>query len=1397
MVLRSLLLIVLALLAAGAHAQVVFDDFSDGDFTSDPPWTGDAERFVVVPFAGGDAGPGGFALRSNGLARQDTIHLATASPVAFGRWRFLFRHEANLSTANGVRVYLVASNPDLKAPQQGYYVQFGTNNLNRIELWRQDGLPTQRTRLAESAPLLPGDANTVRVEVTRDAAGRWRVFADDAPVAGPVTDLTHTASAALGVWLKHSTATGDRFFWTDFLADPDPGDITPPTPLSAVALDGGATLLVLFDEPLDPETVTPAVFSVSGVGPPVAAAPADDPAQALLSFDPPLAEGDYVLSVSGVADLAGNVQPGASLPFTVALDETPPELVSAEVLSETEVRVVYNEPVFGCDAAVYEVIPGIGEPTAVACPSPDTYVLTLGAPLTGPALYTVTARDVVDLAGNVQPETSATFFFGTFDVPGPRDLVINEIMYDPPDLASNEYVEVYNRSAGTFDLSRLRFANATSPPRVITEESVPVPPGAYVVLVRNPSAFVARYPGVPFHAVAGFPALLNSGDTVRLLREDGTEIDAVPYRRNWGGDDVALERRDPDGASTHPSNWADSTDPRGGTPGAQNSQYAPDTTPPEPLAAETSNDGLTVTVTFSEPLAEASVTPAAFTIVSGPGVVQAVYTEDPDPTVTLTLAAPLTPGAHTLVVTGVTDLAGNAASGTTLAFTHDPDLEPPVVVEVRPLDAVTLRVRFDEPVDPATAGDPARYAVSGGIGAPAEAEVTAPAVVRLTLAHPLAGPQVYALTVEGVADVHGNAMPPQTVAFFFGEPEPAGPGDVVINEIMYAPADLASNEWVELLNVAPHVVDLATFTLGDQTREVPVASEPTLLPPGEFAVLVRNASAFEAAFPGVPTLAVPGFPTLLNSADAVVLRAAGVTVDSVFYRAAWGGQGASLERRSASGPSQTPSNWGTSPHPAGGTPGAPNAIAPDTSPPVPLAVDVSPDGRSLAVTFDEPLDPATVALAAFALSTGAVETAAYTEEPEPTVTLGLAAPLPAGSHTLTVIGVADLLGNAIGSATINFEYVPDTTPPALASVFAVDPGTVRVRFSEPVTAASASDPAAYALSDGAVTEVTFAPAGRADEVDLTLAAPLAEGAVYTLTVTGVEDPAGNRMPPTQAAFYVGEPAVPAPGEVAIHEIMFREAEGGTEYVELRNLTERAFDLSRFTLSDRGAPRPVADAPVLLAPGAYLAVARDVGALRRHFGPEGDALEMPRLPSLNNTGDAVVLRYGEVVIDSVSYAPSWHRPELRDARGVALERLDPRLDPNAPDNWTSSLDPRGGTPGLPNSAALPPGEPPPAAGVVASPSPFNGDVGTVIRYTLAADAALVRIRVFDGAGRPVRTLEEAVLAGAARTGEAAWNGRDDRGLPLRMGIYVVLVEAVDLAGGRSEAHRAPVVLAREF
>ncbi len=1697
---RALPLLFALLLAPAALAQVE-DYFADGDFTAKPPWTGDADRFTVVPF-GAD-----FALRSDGLAASDTISLATASDVTAGRWAFTFHWEANLTNANGTRVYLVADTPELTGNVQGYYIQLGTNNSDEVRLYRQDGPAPTRTEIgASDSAIVVGDEGTVFVEVVRDGGGTWSVRVDGAPVISGVQDATYTTSAALGVWLKHSTANGAAFFWDDFFADPDTGgDLTPPAPLSVAVQDNGGTLLVQFDEPLDPATVQPGDFSLDGgIGPPSAAVVVGNGATVRLTFDPPIPTGDYVLSISDLADPAGNtIPPGTTIAFTFEADTTPPELIAAQATDATTVVVTFNEPVTGCDVTRYEIDHGIGQPATIVClPDPSSErTLLLGQPLQAGLTYTVTARNVPDGAGNVQPETSTPFFFGDFDAPAPRDIVVNEVMYDPPDVASDEYVELFNRSDRTFDLSDFTLSDNTSNPVPITDQQTALGPGEYAVLVRDPDAFQLQFPDVPFLAVASFPALNNSGDTP-TIRFGDTVIDAVPYVPGWGGTDAALERRDPDGPSTSASNFATSTDPRGGTPGAQNSVFEVDTTPPAPVDAEVSMGGQTVTVFFDEPLDPATVVPGNFVLDGeAPAVASANYDETNTAAV-LTLAAPLAPGSYTVTITGVADERGNTTNGATIGVTYDPDVTPPALASVSALDATTVAVVFTEPMDEGSAGNPANYAIDDGIGQPVSVTYAPngdPARVVLTLGTPLDGPQTYTLTVTNIADLNGNVLDSDTAPFFFGEGDVPAPRDIVVNEVMYDPPDVASDEYVELFNRSDRTFDLSDFTLSDLTSTTPITADPVFLLPGEYVALVRDPAAFPLQFPDVPFLAVAGFPGLNNGGDAVVIRhtPSGVRVDSVRYQPDWGGTDASLERRSTDGPSNVASNFATSLDPRGGTPAAPNSVPPDTDPPTLVDVDVAADGLTLTVFFSEPLDTTTVTAGAFTLSGGApaVVAAEYLGDDEQTVLLTLAAPLASGDYTLTVNGVADQLGNVTVNATIDFSFAPDETPPALLRVSALDATTLDVLFSEPVSEASATNPASYLIDNGIgqPASVAYAPGGNLARVTLTLATPLAEGTRYTLTASAIADLVGNLLAEASAPFFFGEGAVPGVRDVVVNEIQFQSPQGNDgEYVELFNRSDANFDLSQFTLSDEvSTPAPLADAPFFLLPGQYAVLVADAAVFAEAFPDAGPVLEVAGFPNLNSTGDAVVIRYPGVTVDSVRYSPSWgesddaaleridpdgpsnvfvnwassadprggtpgalnsvfapdtgapavvfaeqlnattvriyftepldpatvepgdfvldgstapdsvtvspseptvdlvfgnvegrsvtvgsvadfvgntaeggsvtlarlapvgglvvneilfdplrdpndgrldgteyvelfnttdltltltrvqitdaqdengvvrdidvggrltgaapfaalapggyavvfadrsvfggrfespptqgaladssllaqsysgadfshalllpvdrttlsltntedtirllradgvlvdsvaysddwHRPELDDATGVSLERILPTGPSNSADNWTSSTDPSGGTPGRQNSAFNVAGTPPDTPGLSVEPSPFNpteGDGNTQILYTLGSDAALVRVRIFDAAGRIVRTLEEANLSG--RTGSLLWNGRDDNGQPLRIGIYIVFLEALDLNGGRTEAYKNVVVLARNL
>ncbi len=416
-----------------------------------------------------------------------------------------------------------------------------------------------------------------------------------------------------------------------------------------------------------------------------------------------------------------------------------------------------------------------------------------------------------------------------------------------------------------------------------------------------------------------------------------------------------------------------------------------------------------------------------------------------------------------------------------------------------------------------------------------------------------------------------------------------------------------------------------------------------------------------------------------------------------------------------------------------------------------------------------------------------------------TVTLTLGAALPAGESTVTASGLADLLGNVTDQTSAVVAFTPDVTRPQVVRAVALTETTLRVTFSEPVTEASATDAARYSVSEfgGAVSEVSAdaTSSGGVTAVVMTVSQPFADRSLNTLVVTNLEDLAGNVTPSSEVTFFVGEADVPAAGELAITEIMYDPSTGSDgEYLEVLNRTaDRIFDLRGVFVDDGdGDGDALSDDPVLVLPGQYLALVRDLDGFRATF-PDADAVEVGSAISLSNGGEAVVLRAGGAVVDSVFYETRWHRIELDDATGISLERRDPAGPPNAASNWSSSLADLGGTPSAENSVGVAP-TPVERDGGVTVTSPFAPPAEkAVITVTLATEASLVRARVFDGGGREVRELEPGRLAGSTATLE--WDGTGDDRQPLRAGIYVVLVEAVDVQGGTTEAYRAAIVLAR--
>ncbi len=114
------------------------------------------------------------------------------------------------------------------------------------------------------------------------------------------------------------------------------------------------------------------------------------------------------------------------------------------------------------------------------------------------------------------------------------------------------------------------------------------------------------------------------------------------------------------------------------------------------------------------------------------------------------------------------------------------------------------------------------------------------------------------------------------------------------------------------------------------------------------------------------------------------------------------------------------------------------------------------------------------------------------------------------------------------SAEATLTVTPDVTPPTLVRVESRGPNAVRVTFSEPVSALTASNPAHFGITPGITVQSARAEADPR-QVLLTTSA-LAFGSTYRLTVTGVTDRAAtpNPVAPGSALDFVALEYTPSP-----------------------------------------------------------------------------------------------------------------------------------------------------------------------------------------------------------------------------------------------------------------------------
>lgn len=388
---------------------------------------------------------------------------------------------------------------------------------------------------------------------------------------------------------------------------------------------------------------------------------------------------------------------------------------------------------------------------------------------------------------------------------------------------------------------------------------------------------------------------------------------------------------------------------------------------------------------------------------------------------------------------------------------------------------------------------------------------------------------------------------------------------------------------------------------------------------------------------------------------------------------------------------------------------------------------------------------------------------------------------------------------------------PDNTPPSVVRVSVITADSIRLYFSEPLDSLTMTDLSRYVIDNSMGNPLAVLPvAPDYSKCDLKLPFPMSNTITYTVTVnTQVSDCVGNNFGvPNSAPFALPQPV--APNDIVINEVLFDPNDGGVDFVEIYNRSQKVIDLKKVLLCTQDTIANILNelniiAPegYLLFPGAYLVLSESGATVKQQYPLSTDiqlCLDMSNIPSMNIDGDIVVLADTAFnIIDKLVYLGSWQFPLLQQTKGVSLERIDFERTTQDYTNWHSAAEAAGFATPTQRNSQYNPGQADDGAVSVSNEifSPDGDGYNDIvnINYNFTQPGYVANITIYDSRGRLVRTLITSELLGT-ETGTFSWDGTMDDRTKARAGVYVIYFEAFN-TNGEVKKYKKPCVLAERL
>ncbi|MBN9292619.1 MAG: lamin tail domain-containing protein [Flavobacteriia bacterium] len=390
----------------------------------------------------------------------------------------------------------------------------------------------------------------------------------------------------------------------------------------------------------------------------------------------------------------------------------------------------------------------------------------------------------------------------------------------------------------------------------------------------------------------------------------------------------------------------------------------------------------------------------------------------------------------------------------------------------------------------------------------------------------------------------------------------------------------------------------------------------------------------------------------------------------------------------------------------------------------------------------------------------------------------------------------NLSGGTPGIVNSVNDNSPDTIAPVLLSAIPLSDSVVAVQFTEPLGANWTT--MLFELSPTlTIEDVSKDPANRA-RFYIRLNGHLIPSVNYTLKVQSIEDCQGNITAEDQIVFILAD--IPVSGEIIINELLFNPLTGGSDFIELKNISNKTFNLRGLQLTNTksgASNNKIIAADYYLLPDAITVLTPDTSFQKQNypFHGTGNYIQMA-IPPMNNDVSTIRLFLDSLTtIDSLTYSEKWHFQLLDDKKGKSLERISFDAPSTVSSSWHTASESAGfATPGLENSqntAYLYSGKLTLSSETI-SPDNDGFEDYLILTYEMDKTGYVGSVKIYDDRGRDSRSLVKNELLGA--TGIFSWDGLDDDLKKASVGTYVIIFDGYHLDSGETFKMKKVVVVA---